>query len=105
MEKNFLPIGSVVRLKGLPGKRMIIGYLRFDKNDSEHKIYDYVSCFYPYGYTNENEAFLFNSEDIEQIIHIQPTNDIMKAALHELNSTTDEQLEKIVEKKLKNDKK
>ncbi len=33
-------------------------------------IYDYIGCFYPEGYINPDYTFVFNHEDIEEIVFI-----------------------------------
>lgn len=65
-EKHFLPLGSLVRLKGGKRKLVIIG---INQIGSDNKNYDYSSCMYPYGYLNSDELFLFNNENIEEVIY------------------------------------
>ena len=66
MEAKFLPIGSVVLLKGAKKKLMIMGYAQIDleKND---KIYDYCGCLFPEGMISSDKIFVFNHNDIEQV--------------------------------------
>ncbi len=64
--KNLLPVGSVVLLKDATKKLMIIGILQL--KSSEKKIYDYLSVPYPEGYIGENNNFLFDHEDINDVI-------------------------------------
>ena len=65
-KKEYLPIGSLVRLKGGKRKLLIIGINQIGSNN---KTYDYSSCMYPYGYLNSEQLFLFNNENIEEIIY------------------------------------
>ncbi len=46
MRDKYLPIGTVVGLKGASKKLMIIGYLPVT---SENQIFDYTACTYPEG--------------------------------------------------------
>lgn len=64
--KNYLPLGSIVRLKGGTRKLVIIG---INQKGSDDKSYDYSSVLYPYGYLNADELFLFNNSNIEEIIY------------------------------------
>ena len=61
-----LPIGSVVRVKGIDtASLMIIG--TFGQTvDGKQK--DYIATNVPVGVVNPNEVLLFNAEDIEEVI-------------------------------------
>ena len=49
MQVNYLPIGTVVSLKGGENVRvMVIGYAQMGENEPD-KIYDYASVVYPQG--------------------------------------------------------
>ncbi len=65
-EINYLPIGTVVLLKGGSKKVMINGFCVIP-NDNQHKLYDYSGCLYPEGIINSNEVCLFNREQIDRI--------------------------------------
>lgn len=64
--KDFLPIGSVITLKGGTKRVMICGRLQF-KADDEKTVYDYSACYFPEGYIGPQEMFLFNNEDIDMV--------------------------------------
>ena len=64
-KKSFLPIGSLVRLKGGKRKLLIVGIHQRGSNDL---VYDYSACLYPFGYINADQMFLFNEKNIEEII-------------------------------------
>lgn len=66
--KFYLPIGSVVILKGGAKKIMICGRLQENMND--HKQYDYCACLYPEGILNPDELFLFQDSDIDRVFFI-----------------------------------
>lgn len=65
MKKKFLEIGSVVLLKKVKKKVMIIGFMPQDRESKEIK--DYVGVMYPEGYVNPSLFFPFNIDDIETV--------------------------------------
>ena len=67
--EKFLPVGSVVLLKGAQKKIMIIGFCPVPKND-EKKIFDYSGCLYPEGLISSDKTLLFNHDQIEKIYHL-----------------------------------
>ena len=64
--KDYLPIGSVVLLHNGTKKIMIYGRKQLSQNDN--KEYDYVACLFPEGNINENYTFLFNQENIREVV-------------------------------------
>ena len=66
--KNYLPIGSIVQLKGGTKRIMVCG--RVQTNVETGDIYDYVACLYPEGFIDAKNMYLFNNEDIEQVYYI-----------------------------------
>ena len=68
MDKGFLPIGSVVLLKGGTKKVMITGFCSID-NDNTEKVYDYTGCLYPEGILNSNELRLFDNSQIDKVFY------------------------------------
>ena len=66
MNKEFLPVGSVVLLKGGTKRVMVTGFCSVD-NDDKSKLYDYTGCLYPEGIINSNEICLFNNDQIEKV--------------------------------------
>lgn len=64
--EKLLPAGSVVLLKNAAKKLVIIGILQV--NPDENRIYDYLGVPYPEGYIGGENNFLFNHEDINDII-------------------------------------
>lgn len=69
---NLLPIGSVVLLKDATKKLMIIGIMQV--KEIENKTYDYLAVPYPEGYLGQDTNFLFDHEDINDIIFLGYTN-------------------------------
>ncbi len=64
--KEYLPIGSVVLLHNGTKKIMIYGRKQLSQNDNQE--YDYVACLFPEGNINENYTFLFNQENIREVV-------------------------------------
>ena len=63
---KFLPIGSVVLLKGAKKRLMIMGH-RIVAKENISKIYDYSGCLYPEGNINSELNILFDHENVEKI--------------------------------------
>mgnify|MGYP003484963103 CR=1 FL=1 len=68
MKEKFLPIGTVVLLKGGLKKIMITGLSSVSRDDSE-KVYDYNGCIFPEGIM-ENVFSLFDAEQIEEVLYM-----------------------------------
>lgn len=68
MQRNLLPIGSVVLLKGGEKRIMICG--RIQTKSGEDIIYDYSACYYPEGIIDSKHMFFFNNDAIEKIFFI-----------------------------------
>ena len=74
IKDKYLPIGSVVLLKGATKRLMISGFCAID-NSNKDKIWDYSGCMYPEGFLNSNQICLFDHDQIEKIYHIGLSND------------------------------
>ena len=66
IEEKFLPIGTVVMLKGGTKRVMVTGFCSVDNNEKE-RMYDYTGCLYPEGIINSNEICLFDNNQIDQV--------------------------------------
>jgi len=69
--KDLLPIGSIVILKDGEQPLMIYGIMQSDGEGGlfkKTKEFDYVSVPYPQGNLGPGMTFLFNHEDIKEII-------------------------------------
>lgn len=75
--EKFLPLGSVVSLKEGEHKLMIIGYCS-TPSPKEKKIYDYIGCAFPEGLFDLEHTFLFNHNEIFQLIHEGYTSEEVK---------------------------
>ena len=65
---KFLPIGSVVMLKGATKKMIIVGHLPID--DDETIIGDYIGYIYPEGFISKSFNIIFSHDDIGKIYAI-----------------------------------
>lgn len=73
--EKYLPIGSVVLLKGATKKVMISGFAIKSESDEQNRIFDYVGCLYPEGVITSNENIVFNHDKIDRIIAIGYSDD------------------------------
>lgn len=65
--KELLPIGSIVLLKDGEKRLMINGIMQTDTGGTQ-KNYDYMGILYPEGHIGEGFQYLFNHEDIREIV-------------------------------------
>lgn len=73
MKERFLPIGTVVQLKGIHKELMITCYCIFptgDKMKSEREMFEYGGCPYPEGILDSNTVNAFNHDQIERVIFL-----------------------------------
>lgn len=66
--KEFLPLGSVVLLKGANKRLMICG--RIQSNVATGEVFDYSACYYPEGLISSKEVFMFNNDNIDKVFFI-----------------------------------
>jgi len=64
--EKYLPVGSVVILKGATKKVMITGFCIVPRDD-QTKMFDYSGCLYPEGLLSSEETAVFNHDQIEKI--------------------------------------
>lgn len=64
--EKYLPIGSVVLLKGATKKVMITGVASMSPETGE-KIFDYSGCPYPEGFLDYNQVCVFDHEQIDTL--------------------------------------
>lgn len=70
MDNNkYLPLGSIVLLKGGKRKIMITGY-GMKTEEKKDKVYDYNACLYPEGTLSSNNTLVFDHDQIETIFHL-----------------------------------
>ena len=64
--EKYLPIGTVVLLKGATKRVMITGFASMSPETGE-TIFDYSGCTYPEGFFNYNEVCVFDHAQIEKV--------------------------------------
>lgn len=80
---NFLPLGTVVLLKGGAKRLMITGYCAYDKSN-ENKYYDYSGCLYPEGIISSDQLALFNNSQIEKVFFMGYSDEEYKQFMEKL---------------------
>ena len=65
-EEKFLPLGSVILVKGSVKKLVLIGRGVVAILKGEQKYFDYVACTYPEGLIGENVLYLNHEEVIQK---------------------------------------
>lgn len=65
---NFLPIGTIVKIKNCNYKIIIVGYNGI--NQHKNLTFDYVGFVYPYGFLERKNTLLFNADIIENIYYM-----------------------------------
>lgn len=68
--EKFLPLGTVVMLKGASKRLMITGFCTMAAEEAEGVMYDYSGCMYPEGVISSDQTALFNHDQIEKIYHM-----------------------------------
>ena len=68
--EKFLPVGTVVMLKGGTKRIMITGYCMLDKKGDNTKMYDYAGCLFPEGMASSEQTGLFDHSQIEKIYYM-----------------------------------
>ena len=85
MKEKYLPIGTVVLLKGGKKRAMITGFCSVAQ-ENQDKIYDYSGCVYPEGYLSSNQVCLFDHDQIEKIFFVGFEDDEEKRFKDKLNT-------------------
>lgn len=69
-KRNFLPIGTVVVMKGEAQRKvMVITRALATKFNDEMVFFDYGGCFYPIGLLGD-QILYFNQQDIAEVVHM-----------------------------------
>ncbi|MFI3260574.1 MAG: DUF4176 domain-containing protein, partial [bacterium] len=85
MKEKYLPIGSVVDVKGYSNKLMINGYFGLNYTGSVN-VFDYEGITYPAGKLKDNQIFAFNHADIIAVNFIGFVNEEFKVLNDNLNN-------------------
>ena len=81
--EKYLPIGTVVMLKGAKKRLMITGFCSMATNDP-NKMFDYAGCIYPEGFLSSDQTALFNHDQIEKVYYLGFVDDEEKKFKTEL---------------------
>ena len=104
--ERFLPIGTVVLLKGGKKELMIISYCIipagdvYDKNgkvDVGETMFDYGGCVYPEGMITSDQLFAFNHDQIEKVVYKGYETDNQKEISKVLNGGLAEREKRLAE--------
>ena len=82
--EKYLPIGTVVMLKGGKKRAMITGFCLIPE-ETKDKVFDYSGCLYPEGFISSKQTLLFNHEQIEKVYHLGLIDDEEKQFKQKLN--------------------
>ena len=88
MKDSFLPVGSVVLLKGAKKEIVIIGFAV--KEDGNDKVWDYLGAPYPIGVIGSDKNLLFNREQIQKVVALGYSNEEEKKFREVLESSMKE---------------
>lgn len=94
LKEKYLPIGTVVMLKGGSKRTMITGFCVIGEEDNK-KIYDYCGCLYPEGTLSSKQVLLFNHDQIDKISHLGLDDEENKTFQKKLNDLMNEIMKKI----------
>ena len=83
--EKYLPIGTVVMLKGGKKTVMITGFCSISDNDKT-KVFDYSGCLYPEGFLSSNQTLLFNHDQIDKVFYLGLSDDEEKEFKQKLNA-------------------
>lgn len=67
--EKYLPIGTIVLLRGGQKRIMITGFCCVS-NDDQTKTFDYSGCLYPEGFISSDKTLLFDHSQIEKIYYL-----------------------------------
>ena len=82
--EKYLPIGTVLMLKGGKKRAMITGFCSIAGEDKT-KVFDYSGCLYPEGFISSNQTLLFNHDQIDKIYHFGLSDEEEKNFKQKLN--------------------
>ena len=89
---DFLPIGSVVLLIDGTKKLMITGFCTVPE-ETPDQIYDYCGCLYPEGVISSDEIYVFDHDQIQEILFIGYEDDEQQVFMEKLVENVDKMYE------------
>lgn len=82
--EKYLPLGSVVLLKGGKKRLMITGFCVIPET-RDKKMYDYCGCLYPEGTVSSDKMALFDHDQIQKVFAIGFSDEEDKIFKEKLN--------------------
>ena len=82
---KFLPLGTIVMLKGASKRLMITGFCIVSPEEENGKMHDYSGCLYPEGIINSKQTAVFDHEQIDKIYYMGYSDDEEKSFKTKLN--------------------
>ena len=83
IDKDFLPVGTVVKLRLEDRMFMIVGY--YGTNKTTKKVYDYIGVYYPFGFEGEENLLTFNRSYVKEILHMGHEDEMFDKLKEKLN--------------------
>lgn len=74
-KKDWLPIGTVVKVNGIEGVVMIYGRYPVRSYEGKEELYDYVGCPYPIGTLSSETNIFFDKDVITEVVFIGYINE------------------------------
>lgn len=85
VEEKYLPVGTVVMLKGGSKRLMITGFC-ITPQENTAQMFDYSGCLYPEGIINTTQNAVFNHDQIAQVYHLGLKDEEEKLFKEKLNN-------------------
>lgn len=87
--EKYLPLGTVVLLKGGTKEVMITGFVGVTE-EAGNKIFDYSGCVYPEGFTSYKQILVFDHNQIDKVLFKGYVSDAEIKFKEELNRKMNE---------------
>ncbi len=100
--KKYLPLGSVVLMKGGKKRIMVTGYA-VKAPETGDRIWDYIGCLWPEGMITPDKNLLFDHKDIQQIFAIGYSDDEQKRFMSVLDKATQLRDDRLAQNNTDND--
>ena len=73
MNKDLLPVGTIVKIRLSKQEYMIMGF--YIKNPDSDKVYDYSAVIYPEGLMSLDDVVVFDRDYIKKVVHLGYVDD------------------------------
>lgn len=89
MTVDYLPIGSVVLLEDGEKKLMITGFCTIPE-ETPDEVFDYCGCLYPEGVVSSDEIYVFDHDQIKDVLFVGLEDEEQKEFKKELIESINE---------------